>query len=195
MSDPTPFDIQKITVPISATDLSKYKELRLTSLPKDPQFFGSNYKREAAFSEQDWKYQLDSTNKATFIVKESNDKWIGTLTVLATSSDLDLAAPFQGLGVVLGDDTNRNIYAMVGLWVDSAFRSKGLGQRLIQQALSWAREHIPHENDDTAKIAILEVHRSNIIEKAMYQKCGFKVIPKAESGKGDTEWMIKDLDL
>ncbi|KAF6745958.1 hypothetical protein DFP72DRAFT_923694 [Ephemerocybe angulata] len=168
MSDPTPFNIQKIT------------------------FFGSNYKREAAFSEQDWRYRLDSTNKATFIVKELNDKWIGILSVLAPSSDLDLAALF-GLGVVLGDDTNRNIYAMVGLWV--AFRSKGLGQRLIQKALSWAREHIPHENNNTAKIAILEVHRSNIIGKAVYQKCGFKVIPKAESGEGDTEWMIKDLDL
>ncbi|KAF5311709.1 hypothetical protein D9611_009479 [Ephemerocybe angulata] len=192
MSDPAPFDIQKITVPISATDLAKYKELRLTSLLKDPQFFGSNYKREAAFSEQDWRYRLDSTNKATFIVKESNDKWIGTLTVLAPSSDLDLA-PLLGLGV-FGNNINRNIYIMVGLWVDSAFRSKGLGQRLIQQALSWAREHIPYENNDSAKIAILEVHRSNIAGKVVYQKCGFRVIPKAESGEDGTEWMIKDLD-
>ncbi|WP_418359559.1 GNAT family N-acetyltransferase [Sphingobacterium detergens] len=43
-----------------------YKKIRLEALHTDPGVFGSNYQREAAYSQQDWVALLENQNCAIF---------------------------------------------------------------------------------------------------------------------------------
>ena len=53
--------------------------------------------------------------------------------------------------------------------VKPEFRGRGLGQRLLKEALRWGRERMASE-------AVLEVRAGNEAAQQLYRRCGFEVI-------------------
>ena len=65
-----------------------------------------------------------------------------------------------------------------GIAVADAYQRRGLGWRLAQTAISWAKEHGKGG-------VLLTTHAANFKAQALYEKCGFRRIGTAFDG----EWL------
>ncbi|KAG9315973.1 hypothetical protein JVU11DRAFT_3630 [Chiua virens] len=217
----TMFPLQRPTG-IPSAYLAAYKNLRLTSLQVDPQAFGSTYAREVAWSDDVWRQHMDSPCKRTVIAsvrdkpgdgKDHGDgtrdrdaeacegEWIGMASIVAPSDMPPLyMAPFKQAGV----GSNWEIYGLFGMWVDHAHRGKGLGARLVEECLEWARAHVDPafstlENgrgSDREKVVVLMVYENNAAGVALYSKMGFvdlKGLPPREGHLEGEKWMLAKL--
>ncbi|MDR3059266.1 MAG: GNAT family N-acetyltransferase [Dysgonomonas sp.] len=90
----------------------------------------------------------DYLNRGTCYIGLSNDKIIGVYVLLPTR-------PFT--------------IELVNLAVDEAFHNKGLGRKLVDHAITVARD---------GNYQVLEVGTGNagIGQMALYQKCGFSIV-------------------
>jgi GNAT superfamily N-acetyltransferase len=91
---------------------------------------------------------------------------------------------------------NRTLYTIVGVWVEPAFRRKGMAGGLMQAALSWVREDTQHGRGNTPKAVVLRVHRSNAAAREVYLRNGFQDLAES-AGNGDANdevWMVHDVD-
>jgi GNAT superfamily N-acetyltransferase len=105
--------------PVREEEWAAFREIRLASLKTDPGAFGSTYEDEADRSEAEWRERTaDREGRLTFVA-EVGERWVGTAT----------AAPWDGLEDVLG---------LFGMWVEPAWRRRGVGQLLVRSVLSFA---------------------------------------------------------
>ena len=130
-------------------DWQTLREIRLQALATDPSVFGSNYARESAFAEADWRGWLAADTSAIFMLF-CDDRPIG---MTAISVDREDASGRTGF--------------LWGTWLDPGHRRRGLSALFYEARLVWAR--------DRASIERLTVsHRaSNESSKFANQKFGF----------------------
>jgi GNAT superfamily N-acetyltransferase len=128
----------------------EYRDIRLRALTDAPGAFGSTYADEASRSDSYWTQAAETRSvglaAGTFIA-ESGGQWIG------------IAAGYR-------DDGSSGPVHLVSMWVDADFRHLGLGRRLVETVLDWARETGTDQVD-------LWVTQGNDAATALYERAGF----------------------
>jgi GNAT superfamily N-acetyltransferase len=128
------------------------RALRLRALADAPTAFSSTLAREQAFPESLWHERAagaaSGSDRATFIAADGA-QWIGCATGLAEDADRLGHAPI-----------------LVGMFVDSVSRGKGIGAALVEAVAAWAGT-LPATN------LYLWVTATNRPAVALYDKCGF----------------------
>lgn len=217
MSPVSPWTISQVSRPASGLDIARYRHNRLLSLQSDRQYFGSNYEREAAFTAEDWRDRLDSPGKATFVAsiatpgsddhstgvypgrtneattaKEGDqvEGWVGMATVLGPAAVANIPV-YANAGSLLEEGTgHRSVYIIVGVWVKSEWRRRGIGMELMREALSWVRGDGEMQSEaftTGSKSVLLSVHASNIVARNAYRRCGFQELKECPSRTDEAE--------
>ena len=129
---------------VAADDWELMRDVRLTALADAPYAFGSSYAREAAFTEAQWRGRFNERSVTFFAYGDAD------------------SAP-AGLAGVYVEDGAANL---VSMWVRPAARGLGVGEALIEAAVSWAKAH------DFSTL-FLWVTESNAPARRLYARCGF----------------------
>jgi len=126
----------------------RVRDLRLRSLEDAPEAFGSTVDHERAHVETEWIGWIEGWEGATNVlyVAEAGDAWVG-----------------MAVGSRTGDAPSAHLYAM---WVDPAWRTRGVGSSLVQEVLAWARSW-------DARWVILGVTETNDGAARFYERLGF----------------------
>lgn len=131
-------------------EVEVYKSLRMNALADAPYAFGSTLAEAQSRTQHEWQQRFNSGVK----------------------SDLDLAliaeAEWEPAGLVwgkIGEDqpATAHLYQM---WVAPAWRKKGIGAKLVQAVIEWAREM------GAARLE-LDVTLNNPPAVALYEGLGF----------------------
>jgi GNAT superfamily N-acetyltransferase len=143
---------------IRADEGLRLRAIRLRALAEAPMAFGSTLAREEAFLESVWHERASGgaagADRATFIAEEA-DRWVGLATGVARHPEGPEHSPM-----------------LIGMFVDSTQRGRGVGAGLVDTVTEWARTlatgHLYLWATSTNRPAI-----------ALYEKCGFT--PTGES--------------
>lgn len=126
----------------------RVRDLRLRSLADAPDAFGSTLDRERGHGEAEWIEWIEGWHGATnaLFVAERGEEWIG-----------------MAVGSRTGEEPEAHLY---GMWVDPAWRGDGIGARLVEEVLGWARSW-------GADSVILGVTETNDGAAGFYEHLGF----------------------
>lgn len=141
---------------ITENDWQDLRSVRLKALQSDPAVFGSNYQKEAAMTEAEWKTWLQTDDAAIFLLYE-NAAPIG-MTAIA----VDRADPTKRRAVLWGS------------WLEPRTRGMGFSKMMYQARIAWATEH------PTIETIIVSHRASNLSSKHANQKHGFVFTHKQE---------------
>jgi len=129
------------------------RAFRLRALADAPMAFGSTLAREEAFTEDVWRERAEhgasGADRATFVA-ERDGRWLGIATGLARDPDVP-------------DDLRPEL---VGMFVATDARGRGVGAALVDAVVGWARER-------RARGITLWVTDTNTAAVALYTRCGF----------------------
>jgi GNAT superfamily N-acetyltransferase len=132
-----------------SAEWERARDLRLRALTDDPDAFGSTLERELESAEPEWRAWIDgwegSTNR--FIVGETRDGWVG-----------------MAVGSRSADEPDAHLY---GMWVDPAWRGRGVGGSLVHAVVDWARSW-------GARAVLLGVTERNDGAARFYERLGFE---------------------
>ena len=127
------------------------RDLRLRALRDTPDAFGSTYEQEAAEPDQAWRdWAVDGAE--------------GGASFWAFAADED-----ERIGGMAFGSRHWQVEDAMGLfamWVDPAFRGQGLGRRLAEAVIDWAR------TTDRPRV-VLSVNEANHGAIRLYERCGF----------------------
>jgi GNAT superfamily N-acetyltransferase len=126
----------------------RVRDLRLRALADAPDAFGSTLQRERSLGRPEWFAWIEGWEGATnaMFVAERGDGWIG-----------------MAVGSRTGGETDAHLY---GMWVDPMWRGAGVGARLVEDVLGWARSF-------GARAVILGVTEANDGAACFYEHLGF----------------------
>jgi GNAT superfamily N-acetyltransferase len=126
----------------------RLRELRLRSLADAPDAFGSTLDFERRHEQGAWVRWIEGWEGArnALFVAERGAEWIG-----------------MAVGSRTGDEPDAHLY---GMWVDPEWRARGIGGRLVDRVLGWARSW-------GAGSVILAVTETNADAAAFYERLGF----------------------
>jgi len=130
--------------PLSASDLTAYKCIRLEALQTEPGMFGNSYATEAAMIEQQWLDRL--TNPARCCFGLYHNKVLIGITAIVVQ---------DGIGY------------MTQSYIRKEHRGKRLSRLFYEIRIDWARNH------GLSRLEIGH-RKSNIISKAANQRYGFR---------------------
>jgi len=127
----------------------RVRDLRLRSLEDAPEAFGSTLEEERAFPGPRWIDWIEGWEGATNVlyVAEDGDTWVG----MAVGSRTD-------------DAPDAHLYAM---WVDPAWRTRGVGSGLVGKVLAWSASL-------GSRWVILGVTETNDGAARFYERLGFE---------------------
>ena len=142
-------------------DWQRLKSLRIRSVADAPAAFGTSLESMKARKDQFWSAQVE--NMACFVVCR-----------LAQEGKEDL-------GLVRGahDPESMEHVWLLGMWVDPITRGHGLGLRLGQAVLDWARAL------DEVSMVKLEVVHDNRPAVYIYERLGFKATVNGQREGGE----------
>lgn len=111
-----------------ATEWRELRDLRLHALRDAPLAFGSTYEREVAYTDEHWQREAAAAE--------------------AGISEVDIVAVVDGahVGMARGyvgsadEPDPRPVVWLIAVYVDPAWRGKGLGRSLSEKVVAWARE-------------------------------------------------------
>ena len=136
---------------IRADEGRRLREVRLRALADAPTACGSSLAREQAFAESSGTRGIGGAagaDRVTFVAEEA-----GRLVGLAT-------------GVARHQDGPDHSPMLIGMFVDSTQRGRGVGAALVERVTEWARTlAAPH--------LYLWATSTNRPAIALYEKCGF----------------------
>ncbi len=120
----------------------------MRSLADAPDAFGSTLERERRHGEPQWIEWIEGWEGArnVLFVAEREDDWIG-----------------MAVGSRTGGEPEAHLY---GMWVDPTWRGKGVGARLVDEVLGWARSW-------GSRGVILGVTETNDGAAGFYEHLGF----------------------
>lgn len=126
----------------------RVRDIRLRALADVPDAFGSTLEEERSFGRAEWIDGIEGWAGATnaLYVAEADDAWVG----LAIGSRGD-------------DEPWAHLFAM---WVDPAWRTRGVGTALVNEVLAWARSW-------GATSVVLNVTETNEAAVRFYERLGF----------------------
>ena len=144
---------------VAPGEWDRVREIRLRALADTPDAFGSTYGDEVRNGETEWRAWVtgwEGTRNA-MVVAEAEDAWVG-----------------MAVGSRSGEGSDAHMYAM---WVDPAQRRRGVGARLVEEVLSWARTW-------EARAVVLGVTQRNDAER-FYERLGFEdTVSATRFGRG-----------
>ncbi|MDO8469712.1 MAG: GNAT family N-acetyltransferase [bacterium] len=141
---------------LNQEDWRDFKELRLRALKTDPTAFGSSFEEEINLPDDEWRRKLEDQKRITYAAKIL-DQLVGIAGVR-----------FESLRHV------EHMATIVSVFVNPAFRGKGIGYRLMSRIL----EDL-HSNPKIIKVR-LSVNELQVAARNMYEKLGFHRIGLAE---------------
>jgi GNAT superfamily N-acetyltransferase len=106
---------------VAAGDEPLARRVRLAALATDPTSFGSTYEREAAFAGDVW---------AERVARSAAGDDGATLLALRDDEPVGLVSAFR-------DETEPEVFDVVGMWVAPEERGAGLGRRLLEEIEAW----------------------------------------------------------
>lgn len=133
--------------PVRPDEAAALKALRLRALAEAPLAFGSTLAREAAFTDDLWAERAAATDERCVFVALDEGRWVGLATALAHAPDQP--GP-----------------ALVGMFVDPAYRGRGIVDALLDAAAGWVREH-------GGRTLYLWATSTNTPAIRAYTRCGF----------------------
>jgi GNAT superfamily N-acetyltransferase len=150
----------------------KYRDIRLRALADAPGAFGSTYADEASRPDSHWTQAAQARSggpaAATFVA-ESGGQWVG---IAAGYRDVETSGPVH----------------LVSMWVDADYRRLGLGRRLVEAVLDWARQSGTDQVD-------LWVTQGNDPATALYERAGFVMTGRTQAlpsdpGRDENQMML-----
>lgn len=136
--------------PTTEDDWKLVRDVRLRALAESPLAFGSTLGRERDRTEAEWR-QWSGRGR-------SGD---GVMYVA------DQGERFVGLAGGYHEEEHPDAVHLVSMWVDPAQRGAGLGRRLVEAVVAWARA-------EGAAVVNLWVTDQNEPAIALYRSCGFR---------------------
>jgi ribosomal protein S18 acetylase RimI-like enzyme len=136
-----------------AVDWERVRDIRLRSLMDTPDAFGATLEEERAYGRSEWIGWIEG--------------WEGATNVMYVA-EADTALVGMAVGSRTGKSLNAHLHAM---WVDPAWRTRGVGSRLVDEVLAWARSW-------GSRSVILGVTENNDGAARFYERLGF-----ADTGK------------
>lgn len=132
---------------MSSEQWEDYKEIRLEALRTEPSKFGSNYAKEASYSNADWCSLLENENRAIFGLYHF-DSLIG----------------LTGVALFNGDPSKAIFFSS---FVQPHHRGRGLSALFYKERINWAKQK--------GCASILVSHREgNDVSRAANQRFGFE---------------------
>jgi GNAT superfamily N-acetyltransferase len=129
---------------VAPDDWEILRDVRLAALREAPHAFGSNYAREAAFTEEQWRGRINDRSVTYFAYLPENPEPAGLA------------------GVYVAD----GVADVVSMWVRPSARGHAVGEALIGATADWAKAR------DHAWL-LLWVTETNTSARKLYQRCGF----------------------
>ncbi len=133
---------------VSGDEVQAYVEMRLEALRNHPLAFSADYEQERKRSLPEWKKRIET---AEIFIAWDGEAAAGMATFLRSRSSKT--------------DHYGNIF---GVYVRPGYRGHGLGGRLVDRCVQWAREN----NMKTVYIATAAANTAAI---RCYTRCGFTV--------------------
>jgi GNAT superfamily N-acetyltransferase len=138
---------------IRADEGLRLRAIRLRALAEAPTAFSSSLAREQAFPESAWHERAaggaSGSDRATYIAAAAG-RWVGIATGVSRHPEGPDHSPM-----------------LVGMFVDSTCRGRGVGAALVEMVTEWARTlAAPH--------LYLWATSTNRPAIALYEKCGFR---------------------
>ena len=126
----------------------RVRDLRLRALADSPDAFGSTLEHERAHAKRDWLHWISGWERSVnrLVVAVDGDEWIG-----------------MAVGSRTGEDDRAHLYAM---WVDPRSRRAGVGRRLVEAVLEWARA----EGATEIELGATAINRAAV---EFYERLGF----------------------
>lgn len=135
---------------IRADEATRLRALRLRALAGAPDAFGTTLAAAAAWPDAIWeelaRRRAAGEDEISFLAEEG-DEWLGMVAG------------------VPGED-GPGVAELISMWVEPAARGCGVGRRLIEAVVGWAREQ-------GARTLTLWVTQSNAPAIALYTRAGF----------------------
>lgn len=146
-------------------DLDAAKRLRLESLRDSPDAFGSLLSETLDHDDGWWESWLLSG--ATFIARDaSTNRDVGIVRVQAM------------------DDLPDEVAMLYSMWVDPVARGEGVGESLVDECVSWAR----NLGFDEVRLAVVA---GNPHAVGLYQRCGFALTGHEEIRERDDALIVE----
>ncbi|HTM67185.1 MAG TPA: GNAT family N-acetyltransferase [Flavipsychrobacter sp.] len=130
--------------PLTASDLSLYRKMRLEALQTHPGFFGNSHAKEASMPEEQWLERLTNPDRCCFGLYSGNEL-VGIT------------------GIVIEDGKGY----LTQSYIREQHRGSGLSRMLYQARINWAKEH-------GLKQLLVGHRASNVVSKAANQHFGFQ---------------------
>ena len=150
MDEPLPINVR----PIRADDLPAYKALRLEALQAHPEAYSSDYADQAGDPDSVWSGRIQSSLEG---------KWSRIFLAEDSGELAALLAAYRDKGAKVCHSA-----MLVNVYVRPKWRGQGLADRMVQEAISWARSV-------GVRIVRLTVITSNTRAIRCYTRCGFRV--------------------
>ncbi|MBB2148082.1 GNAT family N-acetyltransferase [Pedobacter gandavensis] len=143
------------------TEWEAYKSIRLEALQTNPEMFGSNYQKEAAYSQNDWVAFLENDARAIFGLY-----------------DMESLIGLTGVAIKKEDATKAILFAS---FIKPLYRGKGLSKLFYEARIDWAKEKKCH-------IIVVSHRAGNEISRAANQRFGFKFLQAKKIAWPDGEF-------
>jgi ribosomal protein S18 acetylase RimI-like enzyme len=132
---------------VQEEEWERARDLRLRALADAPEAFARSLEEEERLSESEWRDFVSTSDSRVWFVE-------------ATDED-----EFVGMAFGFLDDPAKTAY-LGGMWVEPGSRRSGIGKRLVESVVVWARAR------GAVRIE-LEVNELTRPAVALYQACGF----------------------
>ncbi|KAE9403253.1 acyl-CoA N-acyltransferase [Gymnopus androsaceus JB14] len=191
------YTVVPIPVPPLQRYVDRYAALRLLALGTNPECFSSTVEEAKTLTSEQWRERIDTPDRVTLVavaskapantslalLDEDTAEWLGLIAVL-TPEFLkkeweSLPIKFQQFAMWLGAPA----HILISMWVHPEHRRKGLGGKLISEAVEWVRQR------SKGGAVVLEVFKTNVGAATLYREMGFVDIEEVEGSL----WMGRSL--
>src|SRR5579859_3992569 len=147
--------------PITKSNASAFKTVRLRALQEAPYAFGSSYSQASQFADSEWQARVQRMN---------GDVGVGYLAM-----DGENVCGIVGSFVDQADPTRAHL---VSMWTAPSHRQQGIGRLLVKEVFDWARRQ-------NARTVLLMVTSNNEPAIHFYQRLGFSKTGRMEPYPND----------
>jgi ribosomal protein S18 acetylase RimI-like enzyme len=182
---------------------SRYRESRLRALRADPETFASNYEQEEAYPMEAWTARIENKHVKTFVLVEKHtghedieklldQPWLGSVILLGPkvkgAPEVSATEPPWNAFIPphVPSDGQEGVYALpileyhiVGMFVLPDARRRGLGKKLVQNAISSGLTQGKALGAKSVKISVL-VDTKNDVALGLYKSTGFVTLKEEE---------------
>jgi ribosomal protein S18 acetylase RimI-like enzyme len=162
--------------PITLSNISAFKEVRLRALQDSPSAFGSTYARECQFTDADWIQRVNNWN---------GERGIG---LLAIEGCIPCGIAGSLLDPMPPDQEQPPRAQLVSMWTSPNHRRHGVGRLLVNEVFAWARQR------GTCEMYLM-VTSHNVPAIRFYEQLGFTRTGRTEPYPNDPALVECEMSL